>query len=122
MLSATCCISKHIKVKHSLLVTDERRLRTVDARGNPVVDGVYSVRNTGNSFVDMGHPVVDASHSLIDTGHSLIDTGHPLVDTGHSLVNVGHPVVHADNSIIDNMRGIQNFCSHHPSLFICQLV
>src|SRR5260370_38778808 len=100
MLSVTCCMttlvsipSKHIRVKHGLLVTDERRLRTVNARGDPVVDGVYSVLNAGNSLVNTGHPVIHADNSIINTGHS-------LVDTDHSLVNVGHPVVLAAKPIM----------------------
>src|SRR5258707_15753296 len=115
MLSATCCMttlvsfpSKHIRVEHSLLVTDERRLRTVNAHGDHVVDGLYSVINTGNS--------------TLNAGHSFVDMGHPIVDTSHSLVNVSHPVVHANNSIIDRMRRLQNLCSYHPNLFICQFV
>src|SRR5229473_1399847 len=101
MLSATCCMttlvsfpSKHIRVEHSLLVTDERRLRTVNAHGDHVVDGLYSVINTGNS----------------------------TLNAGHSFVDMSHPVVDANNSIIDRMRRLQNLCSYHPNLFICQFV
>src|SRR5229473_7427054 len=129
MSSAACRMStlvsfpsKHIRIRHILLMTDQRRLRTINAHGDLVVDGFYCVINTGNStlnasysLVNMGYPVVNASHSPVDAGHSLINTGHPVIDADHSFVNVGH-------SFIDSMRGLQNLCSYHPNLFICQFV
>src|SRR5260370_2446712 len=101
MLSGVCCMStlvsfpsKHIRVKHSLLVNHQRWLRTVNAHCNLVVDSLYFVMNTGNS-------TLNASHSLVDMRYLVVD---------------------ADNSIIDSMCGLQNLRSCHPNFLICQFV
>jgi hypothetical protein len=87
MSSATCCMatlvslpSRYTRVRHSVLLTDQKRLRTIYDHRDLVVDGLYIV----------------------------INAGHPVVDAGHLIV--------------DSMRGLQNLCSYHPDLFICELV
>ena len=52
---------------------------------------------------------------VVDGLYIVINAGHPVVDAGYLIVNIEYP-------ILDSMRGVQNLCSYHPDLFICQLV
>ena len=111
MPSATCCMttlvsfpSRH-RVKHIPLVTNQRRLRTINDHRNFVVDSLNLVINTSHSIVDASYPVVDASHFVIDADYPAADIEHRIID---------HP-----HSIIDSMRGPQDLRSCHPNLLVC---
>src|ERR1700679_4117657 len=93
--------SRHIKIEYILLLTNERRLRTINDHGDLVVDGLYMV---------------------VDAGHSIVDTGYPVIDAGHLIVDIEYLIANHPHSIINSMRGLQNLCSCHSNLFICQLL
>jgi hypothetical protein len=106
MSSATCCMatlvsfpSRYTRVKHILFncwLTKNRfkkRLRTINDHCDLVVDGL--------------HIVINASHTVVDAGHLIVDIEYLILDTPYFIV--------------DSMRGLQNLCSYHPDLFICQL-
>jgi hypothetical protein len=38
------------------------------------------------------------------------------------VVDASHLIVDIEYLNLDSMRGLQNSCSYHPELFICQLV
>src|SRR6267154_151643 len=101
MSSATCCMtnlvsfpSRYIRIEYILLLTDQRRLRTINDDRDLVVDSLYTVINAGHPLVDTGHPVVDASHSIVDVGHPIVDIEYLIVDHPHSIIN--------------SMRGLQH--------------
>jgi hypothetical protein len=108
MSSATCCMtslvsfpSGHNRIEYTRLLTDQRRLRTINDHGDLVVDGLYTVADASHSFAHVGHSFVDAVHLIVDIEYLILDTPY---------------------FIIDSMRGLQNLCSYHPDLFIRQLV
>jgi hypothetical protein len=101
MSSATCCMtslvsfpSKHIRIEYTIMLTDQRGLRTINDHRDLVVDGLYTIINAGHSLVDTGYPVVDAGHHILDTS----------------------------DFIIDSMCSLQNLCSCHSNFFICQFL
>jgi hypothetical protein len=86
MLFAVCCMtalasfpSRHIRVKNVLLVTDRRRLRTINDHRDLVVNASY--------------PIIDASHSIFDVVYLILDSPHSIVDSmcGLQSLRSGHP-------------------------------
>src|SRR5713101_6326802 len=66
MSSATRCMatlvpfpSRYIRVKHVLLLTNQKRLRTINDHRDLVVDA--------------GHLIVDIEHLILDTSYFIID-------------------------------------------------
>ena len=84
--------SGHNRIEYTLLLIDQRRLLTINDHRDLIADGRYMVINAGHPLVNTGYPVVDAGHFIVDTS----------------------------NVIIDGMRSLQNLCSCHSNLFICQ--
>ena len=86
MLSATCCMatlvslpSRYTRVRHSVLLTDQKRLRTINDHRDLVVDGLYIVINAGHPVVDAGHLIVDIEYLILDSmrGFQNLCSYHP---------------------------------------------
>jgi hypothetical protein len=78
------------------------------------------------TLVSLPSRYTKVKHILLLTDHNRLRTindHHDLVVDGlYIVINAGHPVVDAGHLIVDSMRGLQNLCSYHPDLFICELV
>src|SRR6266699_6722108 len=66
MASLVSFPSRYTRVKHILLLTDQKRLRTINDYRDLVVDGLYIVINAGHPVVDSGHLIVDIEYLILD--------------------------------------------------------
>src|SRR6266403_1809058 len=70
------------------LLSDQRRLRTINHHRDLVVDSLHIVNNAGQCLVDVGYPVVDASHSIIDILRALHNLGGAVTIRTSSFVSL----------------------------------
>ena len=91
------------------MVNDGKQLRTINDRGDLVVDGLHVVINAG-------HCNLNAFDSVSILSNLQSTNNHTIVDAGHFIVDLKYLVIDSSHSSIDSMRGLQNLSCGHSSL------